>query len=181
MKLPKLLPTNHSYRCRAPLCQTELISLKSVSGEDAPRVLALLTPDISTPLAISPVTNLAQARQFLLGEGTTHKERYGVWHSQAGLIGTLGYGLREGQVEPSAEISYWLGTAWQGQGYGREALKLLIKHLNKRGVYRYSAQVYGFNIPSQRILQKLGFHCSGANAGVGRNENMLVLNFCRTD
>ena len=185
MKLVNPLTSAHSFSCRnihrPGATPADAIRLKPVKVKDASRILALMTEDIYTRLAISPVTNLAEAKHFLLGEGSTHKERHGICHPQAGLIGTVGYGLSGEKGWQSATISYWLGSDWRGKGYGSQALTLLLNHLNELGVSRFSAQVYAFNTPSQELLLKFGFRRTKGNSIACLDDDMAVLDFCRID
>ena len=45
----------------------------------------------------------------------------------------------------------------RGKGYGHRALGLYFESLFKQGVRRIEGEVYEYNIPSQKTLEKLGF------------------------
>lgn len=58
----------------------------------------------------------------------------------------------------SAEIAYGLGAAWRGDGYGAEAVGGLVGWLaHLPGCDRLTAEVHESNLPSRRILERLGF------------------------
>jgi RimJ/RimL family protein N-acetyltransferase len=58
----------------------------------------------------------------------------------------------------SAEIAYGLGAAWRGHGYGAEAVGGLVGWLaDLPGCERLTAEVHESNLPSRRLLERLGF------------------------
>jgi RimJ/RimL family protein N-acetyltransferase len=62
----------------------------------------------------------------------------------------------------SAEIGYWLGKDYRGQGIMMRAVKLVtnyaFRELNLKRIYAY---VFMFNRPSVRVLEKAGYKCEG--------------------
>jgi ribosomal-protein-alanine N-acetyltransferase len=55
-------------------------------------------------------------------------------------------------------LSYYLNEEYAAKGYMSEALKAIIDHLfNEKKAEVVSARVFSDNIPSQKLLQKLGF------------------------
>lgn len=60
--------------------------------------------------------------------------------------------------EGSAELGYWIGEQYQGNGYATEASQVLIKRaFDDLDIERiYASYKYG-NIASKRVLEKLGF------------------------
>ena len=60
--------------------------------------------------------------------------------------------------EGSAELGYWIGEPYQGQGYATEASKALIKRaFDDLAIERIYATYKCENIASKRVLEKLGF------------------------
>ena len=60
--------------------------------------------------------------------------------------------------EGSAELGYWIGEEYQGQGYATEACKILIKRaFNDLKIERIFATYKKENFASKRVLEKLGF------------------------
>ena len=62
------------------------------------------------------------------------------------------------QSNKNAELGYWLGKKYWGQGIMTEAIKLILifgfKHLKLHRIY---ANLFEENLPSKRILEKVGF------------------------
>ncbi len=59
----------------------------------------------------------------------------------------------------SAELGYWLGKKYWGKGIMTEAIKQMTKYTfeNFGYLHKIYATPFGFNIGSQRVLQKAGF------------------------
>lgn len=58
----------------------------------------------------------------------------------------------------TAEIGYGLGTGWRSNGYGTEAVAGLLEHLHATATCRrLTAEVHETNVPSRRLLERLGF------------------------
>ncbi len=72
------------------------------------------------------------------------------------IIGDVGIHFPDSQVQ--AEVAYTLSPAYQGKGYALEAVKALVDYLfgtlKKHRVY---ASVDPRNVPSYKLLEKLGF------------------------
>lgn len=56
----------------------------------------------------------------------------------------------------AARSGYWLGSTYQGRGYGTEALSKLVAIARKCGLRHISAKINTENEPSKRIWEKLG-------------------------
>lgn len=75
-----------------------------------------------------------------------------------GVIGLCGWNMHDRH----AEISFYVGdTENRGKGYMISALTLLIDWGFRQGLHRIWAEVYAFNIPSVKLLEKLGFVIEG--------------------
>lgn len=62
----------------------------------------------------------------------------------------------------SAELGYWLGTAYWGRGLATEAVQAITKHgFEDLGLERIQAGVYDWNEASSRVLVKAGFDFEG--------------------
>ncbi|WP_405293436.1 GNAT family N-acetyltransferase [Methanobrevibacter sp.] len=60
--------------------------------------------------------------------------------------------------EGSAELGYWIGEKYQGNGYATEASKALIKRaFDDLGIEQIYASYRVENTPSKKVLEKLGF------------------------
>ena len=75
-----------------------------------------------------------------------------------GVIGLCGWNMHDRH----AEISFYMGDKTQrGKGYMKNALAMLIDWGFQQGLHRIWAEVYDFNIPSVKLLEKLGFAAEG--------------------
>jgi RimJ/RimL family protein N-acetyltransferase len=78
-------------------------------------------------------------------------------------IGGIGYTLRPDVERISAEIGYWLGTAFWGRGIMTTALSAVTayafrEHAELRRIF---AVPYAWSTASVRVLDKVGYRCEG--------------------
>ena len=75
------------------------------------------------------------------------------------LIGGAGYYRRPSGV---AELGFWLGRPWWGQGYATEAARAVVRHgFGNRRLPGFSSAHFVDNPASARVLAKLGFEAVG--------------------
>ena len=73
-----------------------------------------------------------------------------------------GIGLRVDQQHQHAELGYWLGVAYWGQGYATEAAREVLRYgFEDLRLHRIFASHFKHNPASGRILRKLGMHHEG--------------------
>ena len=76
------------------------------------------------------------------------------------LIGTVGLAIAN--ADHQAEIGYWFGREYWGQGFCTEAVIAVIDHGFKTlGLHRIFAQHIARNAASARVLEKAGFSKEG--------------------
>ena len=79
------------------------------------------------------------------------------------VIGGVGLGV--GDIDwknKNAEIGYWLGKKYWGQGLASEAVKLIVKFgFEQLKLHRIYGIVSEENIASQKVLEKCGFKLEG--------------------
>jgi RimJ/RimL family protein N-acetyltransferase len=76
------------------------------------------------------------------------------------LIGDLGLNLHENRMQ--AELGFTLDPAYQRKGYATEAVRGLLDHLfTERNLHRVSAEADARNLPSARLLERVGFRQEG--------------------
>ncbi len=78
-----------------------------------------------------------------------------------------GVGLRGGPVEGKVEMGYGIAPSQQGRGYATEAARAIVAVARRDGTV--TAVVAGTspdNRASQRVLEKVGFHCVGRGSDV---------------
>lgn len=107
---------------------------------------------------------LDQARTTVAGFATSDPLQPG-WFQYAidldgVLIGDLGLNLHENLMQ--AELGFTLAPAYQGKGYGTEAVRGLLNHLfTERHLHRVSAEADARNLSSARLLERVGFRQEG--------------------
>ncbi|GAA2602207.1 GNAT family protein [Winogradskya consettensis] len=76
------------------------------------------------------------------------------------LIGDVGVNLADNLKQ--AEIGYTLAPVQQGHGYATEAVRAVLDHLFKiQGLHKVAAECDARNLPSAKLLQRLGFTQEG--------------------
>lgn len=89
------------------------------------------------------------------------------------FLGSLG--LRFAGHPESGDLGYWLGTPYQGQGHGTEAIRLAA-HLGFRhlGAEILCAWVFVGNQASRTVLERNGFELVRTARGVARKKDLVV-------
>jgi len=77
-------------------------------------------------------------------------------------VGGIGYRLHEDVERISAELGYWLGESYWGQGIMTEAVKgITLYAMDKHELKRIFAVPYETNTASHRVLEKVGYVLEG--------------------
>jgi RimJ/RimL family protein N-acetyltransferase len=78
-------------------------------------------------------------------------------------VGGTGIVLQTDVERICAEIGYWLGENYWNRGIMTGVVKEMVSYafLHFPELKKIYAPVFGFNIASQRVLQKAGFECEG--------------------
>jgi len=75
---------------------------------------------------------------------------------------TGGIGLRVDEQHRHAELGYWLGVSYWGQGYATEAAREMLRYgFDELGLHRIFASHFRHNPSSGKILRKLGMRHEG--------------------
>ncbi|MBI4450624.1 GNAT family N-acetyltransferase [Candidatus Woesearchaeota archaeon] len=74
-----------------------------------------------------------------------------------------------------AEIGYWLGKKYWGQGLMPEAVRAVTRYaLNQLGLHRVYAKIFTFNKASQRVVEKSGYSYEGRfHKGAMKNGRLI--------
>lgn len=74
-------------------------------------------------------------------------------------VGGIGILLKNDIYKKNAEIGYWLGEAYWGQGIISAAINEVTDYTFKNfDIFRIYAGVFEYNLASMRVLEKAGFH-----------------------
>jgi len=88
-----------------------------------------------------------------------------VHHADATIVGMVTLGQIVLGPMRSAVASWWIGTAHEGRGLGREAVGLLLDHaFRDLGLNRVEANVRTGNERSRRLAASLGFRHEGLSS-----------------
>jgi len=106
---------------------------------------------------------LADAEAFLVRAASMVPVTYFAIAVDEAAVGGIGYTLHDDVERVSAEIGYWLGTAFWGRGIMTSALAAVTahafgKHPELRRIY---AVPFGGNGASLRVLEKAGYRLEG--------------------
>lgn len=142
------------HTCSMTRLHTERLVLRPFRGSDAHTFaqlagewgVASMTSDIPYPLSVE------HARLWL--KPARGEVRFAVEHGGQ-LIGGAGFYRR---ASGSAELGFWFGAPWWGQGFATEATRAVVAH----GFYRHKVPMFTSahfldNPASRNVLVKLGF------------------------
>jgi RimJ/RimL family protein N-acetyltransferase len=163
-----MIPTDQtSQPTQAVVLTTERLFLRRWSRDDIPALLPLIGARevAATTLRIPHPYTLDDAESFLKytdgawekGEGA----RFGVFlRDDARLCG--GIGLVVNQEHRHAEIGYWIGVPFWGNGYCTEAVRELLNYgFSQLKLDRIHATHFSNNPASGRIMRKVGMKHEG--------------------
>jgi ribosomal-protein-alanine N-acetyltransferase len=99
------------------------------------------------------------------------------------ITGGIGYIPKDDVYKFTAEIGYWIGEPYWGQGLATEAIRLLVKKIREQSplIVRVYAEVFDYNKASMRALEKNGFYLETMRRkgvvknGVIRDDYIFVL------
>jgi RimJ/RimL family protein N-acetyltransferase len=92
-----------------------------------------------------------------------------------GLVGVVL--LKAGDDPDSAEIGYWVASAFRNAGYAGEAIEAVKAHAAGRGLRALTAQVFQDNDASARVLARAGFAHAGDAEGFSVARGAMVPTF----
>ena len=155
----------------APTLVTERLVLRPLRGEDAAAVAAgagdrrvarfLVQVPSPYPIALARRWVHGRIEWWEIGRGVTLAIAKREAPEQ--LLGTVS--LRRFARDRRAELGYWLAAPAWGQGFATEAAQSVVEFgFRDCALARIYAQVFAGNLPSTRVLEKLGM----AHEGVKR-------------
>ena len=93
-------------------------------------------------------------------------------------VGGIGIGLNTDVYIMSAEISYWLGQPFWGQGIATEAIRQMVEYaFYYFDIVRIYAEVFENNKSSMRVLEKNGFYLEGVRRKAVLKNGVLMDDF----
>jgi RimJ/RimL family protein N-acetyltransferase len=154
------------------------ISLRTLAPANA-AALAGIANDTTITACIrdsfpSPYT-LTNAQEFIQFAATdTRLHAWGIFENDI-LVGVISLTQQEDIYRHSAEIGYWLGSAFHGKGIITEAIALACQYgFNQLHIIRIFAHVFENNTASRKALLKNGFVIEGIRKK-GAIKNKILL------
>ena len=146
-----------------PTLETARLTLRPYGEADIAELVPLIgTREVAaTTLRIVHPYTEEDARAFLILAQEPDK----IWlavtlRADGRQIG--GVGLRVDEPHQNAELGYWLGVPYWGQGYATEAGRDVLRYgFESLGLHRIFASHFGHNPASGAVLRKLGMRHEG--------------------
>jgi ribosomal-protein-serine acetyltransferase len=156
------------------------LELRPLNESDAPAVLALIRENrahldrwlrwSSSIHTLEDVRGLIEQFRDKLARGDGF--HLGIWlqgHLAGGCV--CWYIHRQNR---NAEVGYWLGSGFTGQGLATRAARAVIGHLfDTEGVHRIEMQCAVENVASRAVAERLGFRLEG----VRRDSHWITTRF----
>ena len=146
-----------------PTLETTRLKLRPFTEADIPELVPLIgTREVAaTTLRIPHPYFEQEARAFLARCHGDDEVRLAITLRKDGRL-CGGIGLRLALEHQQAELGYWLGVPYWGQGYATEAARELLRYgFENLGLHRIFASHFKHNPASGRILVKLGMRYEG--------------------
>ena len=94
------------------------------------------------------------------------------------LAGSIGFTLKEDVYRKSAEIGYFIGENFWGQGIATEAIGQLVGYIEKNfDLVRIYAEVFEYNKASMKVLEKNGFYLESIRKKAAIKNNIVINDF----
>jgi [ribosomal protein S5]-alanine N-acetyltransferase len=143
--------------------ETERLRLVTLSEADIAELVPLIGDRrvASTTLRIPHPFAEEDAREYLNSPTKENELRLGIrLRATREFIG--GIGLHPYQEHKRAELGYWIGVPYWGQGYATEAARGVVKYgFEKAQLNRIFAAHFKHNPASGKVLQKIGMKYEG--------------------
>lgn len=105
-----------------------------------------------------PYTDTDAEAWFALIERMPKRSHWAI-ELDGAAVGGVGIRLREGFQRKTAELGYWLGEPFWGQGIATEVVAAVVPYaMDRFGLVRLESPVFAWNLASMRVLEKCGFN-----------------------
>ncbi|PEJ51775.1 MULTISPECIES: GNAT family N-acetyltransferase [unclassified Bacillus (in: firmicutes)] len=150
-----------------PNILTERLYLREVNITDTNRLFTILSrEDVTKYYGLDALTNSSQVIDLIHFFREMYETRSGIrWgiieKETNKLIGTCGFNAYQ-ERNKRAEVGYEIHPDYWRKGYATEAVKALLNYgFDMLQLNRIGAIVYPENLPSQKLLEKIGFTNEG--------------------
>jgi RimJ/RimL family protein N-acetyltransferase len=144
-----------------PTLRTERLLLRAFERWDVPALVPLIGAREVAATTLRIPHPYKEEDAEILFEPTEENVRFAITlQPEGGLIG--GIGLRLDAPHNRAELGYWIGFPYWGQGYATEAARAVVRYgFEVLNLHRIYAQHFGSNPTSGGVLRKLGMKPEG--------------------
>ncbi|NJL47896.1 MAG: GNAT family N-acetyltransferase [Leptolyngbyaceae cyanobacterium SM2_5_2] len=148
-----------------PTLHTQRLILRPFLLTDAPLVAALAgEPEVAAmTLSIPYPYPVAQAKEWILQRPQAWQDgqavNYAITQRDDILCGSVSLGVD--RHHNHAELGYWIGKPYWGQGYATEAAALIAFGFDTLKLNRLNATHFSDNPASGRVMEKLGMTYEG--------------------
>jgi len=149
-----------------PVLQGPRVRLRAQRADDVPALFALYSdPQVMRYWSAAPFTHMDQAQdKFEFHDRGVRSGEFAQWavvRDDDALIGTCSL-FELSMADRRASFGYALASAHWGNGYALEAARLVVGHaFSVMSLRRLEADVDPRNLPSLRLLDRLGFTREG--------------------
>lgn len=156
------------------LLTARLVLRPSAPGDEAALVAGLGDREVQCWLETVPHPYTAEHARSWIARSARERDAgfmqdFAITLAEGGaLVG--GIAFTPSRVEPAAEFGYWIARPYWGKGYGGEALARVVRYATEECTPRFmrlSARVAPDNMPSRRMLERLGFAERGISVDNG--------------
>jgi ribosomal-protein-alanine N-acetyltransferase len=143
--------------------ETDRLTLNHFSEADIPELVPLIgTREVAAnTLRIPHPYEEKHAREFLASVAKENELRLAIRLRSDGRI-CGGIGLHPDMQHLRAELGYWIGVPYWGNGYATEAARAVVRHgFEQFGLNRIFASHFKDNQASGNILRKIGMKHEG--------------------
>jgi len=145
------------------LIETDRLQLSELSEADIPELVPLIGARevAANTLRIPHPYFEEHAREFLASPRQPGELRLGIRLQEDGKF-CGGMGLHPQPQHRSAELGYWIGMPYWGNGYATEAASAVVRYgFERLNLNRIFAHHFKRNPASGRVLQKIGMKHEG--------------------
>ncbi len=102
------------------------------------------------------------AEEFIQRQANSEKEKVFAIDRNKELCGLVGLMLQNDVYRKSAEIGYWIGEPFWGEGIATKAVELIVQYaFEDLKLKRIFAGAFEYNLGSMKVLEKNGFQKEG--------------------
>jgi RimJ/RimL family protein N-acetyltransferase len=145
------------------LIETPRLQLRTLGEADIPELVPLIGARevAATTLRIPHPYDEKHAREFLATVAKEHELRLSIRQRSDGRL-CGGIGLHPEMSHQHAELGYWIGVPYWGNGYATEAAKAVVRYgFEQIKLNRIFAHHFKHNPASGKVLRKIGMKCEG--------------------